>query len=76
MNSSKRIVIKGLVQGIGYRPFVAELAEEYQITGWVKNTAGIVTIWAEGNDCHMEQFLLALSKEAPEGAQVDCTCGM
>ena len=72
MNSSKRIVIKGLVQGIGYRPFVAELAEEYQITGWVKNTAGIVTIWAEGNDCHMEQFLLALSKEAPEGAQVDC----
>lgn len=60
-----------MVQGIGYRPFVAELAEEYQITGWVRNTAGIVTIWAEGDDCRMEQFLLALSKEAPKGARID-----
>ena len=68
---AKRIVVKGLVQGIGYRPFVAELAEEYGITGWVRNTAGIVTIMAEGSTCQMEQFLSALSKRKPEGARVD-----
>ena len=68
---AKRIVVKGLVQGIGYRPFVAELAEKYGITGWVKNTAGIVTIMAEGNACQMEQFLSALSKQKPKGARVD-----
>lgn len=68
---AKRIVVKGLVQGIGYRPFVAELAEKYGITGWVRNTAGIVTIMAEGNACQMEQFLSALSEGKPKGVRVD-----
>ena len=68
---AKRIVIKGLVQGIGYRPFVAGLAEEYGITGWVRNTAGIVTVMAEGNVCQVEQFLFALMERKPEGARVD-----
>ena len=69
--TAKKIVIKGLVQGIGYRPFVAGLAEEYGITGWVKNTAGIVTVMAEGKKCQVEQFLLALKERKPEGARVD-----
>lgn len=69
--TAKKIVIKGLVQGIGYRPFVAGLAEKYGITGWVKNTAGIVTVMAEGKKCQMEQFLLALKEQKPEGARVD-----
>lgn len=68
---AKKIVVKGLVQGIGYRPFVAELAETYGITGWVRNTAGIVTILAEGKSRQMEQFLSALSERKPEGARVD-----
>lgn len=67
---ARRIVIKGLVQGIGYRPFVAESAEKYQITGWVRNTAGIVTIMAVGQADRMEQFLSVLSETKPAGAWV------
>ena len=48
--SSKKITVYGLVQGVGFRPFVAELCKELNITGTVKNTGGIVTIEASGED--------------------------
>lgn len=68
---TKRIVIKGLVQGIGYRPFVAELAEKLNIGGWVRNTDGIVTILATGRQEVLDQFVLRLQTDAPVGARVD-----
>ena len=39
----RKYIIKGLVQGIGYRPFVAKIADELNIDGYVRNTGGIVT---------------------------------
>lgn len=66
-----KITVKGLVQGIGYRPFVAELAELCGIRGWVKNTSGIVTILASGEASAVELFLKKLENEAPEGALVE-----
>lgn len=68
---ARKIVIKGLVQGIGYRPFVAETAEACGINGWVRNTAGIVTVLAEGTPQQMRRFLAALSQHCPPGARVD-----
>ena len=68
---TEKIVIKGLVQGIGYRPFVAELAEKCRVNGFVRNTAGVVTIVASGGERALEAFLLALKSGGPSGARVD-----
>ncbi len=67
---AKTIIVKGLVQGIGYRPFVTRTAEKYQIRGWVKNTDGIVTILATGERSRMEQFLSVLYESKPKGAWI------
>lgn len=66
-----RITVKGLVQGIGYRPFVAELAEHCQVGGWVRNTDGIVTILVSGETAQVEYFLQELQVHSPEGASVE-----
>ena len=52
-----KITVTGLVQGIGYRPFVAELAESCGIGGQVKNVGGIVKIVAAGKPEALERFL-------------------
>lgn len=65
------ITVTGLVQGVGYRPFVAELAEELQIAGQVKNAGGIVQIFAAGEQEALENFIQRLSLSAPMGARVE-----
>ncbi len=71
MKITNKIVVKGLVQGIGYRPFVAELAQDCGIGGWVRNTDGIVTILAAGEENAMKRFLKGLKEQAPFGAKVE-----
>lgn len=68
---TKKIVIKGMVQGIGYRPFVAELAEGLHITGWVRNTDGIVTVLATGEPEAIAELVRRLKTDAPAGAWVE-----
>lgn len=67
---SCKITVTGLVQGIGYRPFVAELAAQLHIAGTVRNAGGIVIIEACGNDDAMRNFLRDLKEAAPKGARV------
>ncbi|MFN2145787.1 MAG: acylphosphatase, partial [Anaerolineales bacterium] len=43
-----RISVRGVVQGVGFRPFVYQLAVENGLKGWVVNTSGDVTIVVEG----------------------------
>ncbi|MCX5782490.1 MAG: acylphosphatase, partial [Elusimicrobia bacterium] len=65
MAENKRVktIIKGSVQGIGYRWFVQDAAREMQIKGWVKNLYdGSVEIEAEGEKKKLEKFLKSLSK--------------
>ena len=66
-----KITVTGLVQGVGYRPFVAELAESCGIGGQVKNVGGIVKIVAAGKPEALECFVGRLRTEAPAGARVD-----
>lgn len=68
---TKKIVVQGLVQGIGFRPFVAELAEQLHIEGWVRNTNGIVTILARAEDATIAQLMEKIKSEAPVGAVVE-----
>lgn len=70
-NMCKKYIIKGLVQGIGYRPFVARLAEEIGLKGWVRNTGGIVTVMACGNEDQLEAFGRRLSLDVPAGGFVN-----
>ena len=37
-----RITVKGVVQGVGFRPFVYQLARKHSLNGWVLNTSGSV----------------------------------
>ncbi len=59
------ITIGGRVQGVGFRPFVYRLAQQHNITGWVRNTDGMVEIHAEGGLQHLQHFSAALLSEAP-----------
>jgi len=71
MKVAKKIVISGLVQGIGFRPFVWRIAQKYQITGWVKNSLAGVEIFAEGEAKQIEGFIAALKKEKPSLAKIE-----
>ena len=64
---SQRLTVRGLVQGIGFRPFVAELAEELNITGWVRNSGGIVTALAQGEESLLKEFRERLISDLPTG---------
>jgi hydrogenase maturation protein HypF len=60
-----QIRIEGLVQGVGFRPFVYRLAQQYGLHGWVANTTGGVYIKVEGLMGHMACFVEDLRYKAP-----------
>ncbi len=64
------ISVLGVVQGVGYRPFVARLAEKLGITGTVKNNGGIVEIIADAQQQAMDEFVHRLKSQQPAGADV------
>ncbi len=66
-----RIHITGIVQGVGFRPFVYGLAGRVGLKGWVQNTSAGVNIEVEGSPDMLRSFALALKKEAPALAQID-----
>ena len=57
--------LNGIVQGVGFRPFVYRLAQRYEIRGWVLNSSEGVFIEAEGEKSALENFSSSLRKEAP-----------
>jgi len=71
MSSACRIRVTGVVQGVGFRPFVWRLAQELHVAGWVRNDAGGVEIAAEGADAQVSALLERLRVEAPALARVD-----
>jgi len=68
---ARKIRISGTVQGVGFRPFVHNLAARQRVRGWVCNTSGSVEIVAEGEAEALETFTAALRAEAPPLAQID-----
>jgi hydrogenase maturation protein HypF len=67
----KRLVVRGIVQGVGFRPFVYGLAERHGIAGFVLNDGAGVLIEAEAEDAPLARFVLAVTAEAPGLARVD-----
>lgn len=69
--SACRVRVRGLVQGVGFRPFVHRLALRHQLAGWVRNASGAVEVALEGEPTAIEDFLAELWLEAPPLAQID-----
>ncbi len=64
------ISIRGVVQGVGFRPFIYQLATRHNLKGWVCNTSGDVKIDVEGEQGDLEQFLAELEALAPPLARI------
>lgn len=67
---SYRILIFGMVQGVGYRPFVFNLALRHNVNGFVKNNNGIVEILAQGSGSNINDFICAIYNQFPQNAVV------
>ena len=68
--SRKQILIRGIVQGVGFRPFVYNLAQSLELSGYILNSSSGVTIEIEGPEANIEHFLDTLQKNPPPLAQV------
>ena len=69
--TARRIVVEGVVQGVGFRPFVYALATRRGLAGWVRNTASGVEIEVEGPPDALEAFLGDLRGERPPLAHIE-----
>lgn len=70
MQVRKQIAVSGIVQGVGFRPYVFRLAEERQLTGNVRNTAAGVIIEVQGGPEAVGDFLVRLPAQAPPLARI------
>ncbi|GAB4454453.1 MAG: carbamoyltransferase HypF [Anaerolineales bacterium] len=66
-----QIHITGIVQGVGFRPFVYNLAARLNLKGWVRNTSAGVDIEVDGEQEALDAFLKALRDEAPPLSRID-----
>ena len=62
---ARRLLVRGRVQGVGFRPFVLRLAYRLGLRGWVRNDAGMVEIHAQGAPSALSAFEAGLIHEAP-----------
>ena len=62
--------IFGIVQGVGFRPFVARLATKFQILGSVCNKGPYVEVYAQGSEEAVDKFLTTIEQEPPERASI------
>lgn len=63
--TARRIEVEGIVQGVGFRPFVYRLATSHNLKGEISNTSSGVTIHVEGFVKEIESFYLELKKNSP-----------
>jgi hydrogenase maturation protein HypF len=71
MRERRRITVQGIVQGVGFRPFVYGLAQRYALAGCVSNDSSGVVIEVEGEAQAIAAFRRALEHEAPPLAQIE-----
>ena len=67
----RHLHVTGVVQGVGFRPFVYTLAKRLALTGWVLNNSQGVDIEIEGLPTDLDRFLVALRGKAPPLARIE-----
>jgi hydrogenase maturation protein HypF len=68
---SLEVIVTGLVQGVGFRPFIFRIATKAGLTGWVLNTNENVKILVTGDPVNISSFLTALRNEAPPASIIE-----
>ncbi len=68
-DEQRHLRVTGQVQGVGFRPFVYRLAQQFKLHGWVQNQMGQVEILVQGEHQALRQFEHALQTQAPPLAQ-------
>ncbi len=71
MNERYFICVSGVVQGVGFRPFVYQLAVQHHLSGWVMNSSAGVKIDVQGRKEALDLFVRALRERPPRLARVD-----
>ena len=71
MRERRAITIRGIVQGVGFRPFVYHLALRLRLAGFVRNQSGSVFIEIEGEAPTLETFLAEVAANPPALAQIE-----
>jgi len=66
-----KVIVRGMVQGVGFRPFIHRLATEHHLTGWVLNSTEGVVIEVEGEQDVVESFLADLPAKRPPLAVIE-----
>ena len=66
----KHILVRGIVQGVGFRPFVYQVATSLGLVGYVFNSSSGVTIEIEGRETALDGFLRTLKEDPPKLAEI------
>ncbi|MCD4690246.1 carbamoyltransferase HypF [bacterium] len=69
--AAARFTVRGVVQGVGFRPFVYRVAHELGLSGWVVNSSRGVIVECEGTTDELRAFERALVKDAPSLSRID-----
>ena len=73
---ARRVRVTGIVQGVGFRPFVWHLARELHLSGWVRNDAHGVDIFAQGEAASLTALIEHLRADSPIMARVDAVLAL
>ena len=66
-----RIIVRGIVQGVGFRPFIYRLANDHELKGWVLNSTEGVVMEVEGHTERLEEFIANITLKAPPLAVIE-----
>jgi len=67
---SVRLTISGLVQGVGFRPFIYRIAKEQGLKGWVRNTSANVEVLVQGEPLQVRGFISRIYNERPPASKI------
>ena len=71
MPETRRYQIRGVVQGVGFRPFVFRTAESHSLGGWIRNDSDGVVLEIQGNPSQLEAFIEEVRTNAPTLARIE-----
>jgi hydrogenase maturation protein HypF len=71
VRETRRYQIRGIVQGVGFRPFVFRTAERHSLSGWIRNDSDGVVLEVQGHSPALEAFILEVRSSAPLLARIE-----
>ena len=71
MEVNKKVSFSGVVQGVGFRPFIYQLAHRYELKGYVQNDSEGVIAELEGSSNKIDSLIKDLHQELPPLARID-----